>query len=220
MTIGDEKMRLVLLGPPGVGKGTQASNIVSKYRIPHISTGDILRENIKNGTELGKEAKSYMDKGLLVPDDLVVSLMEDRLKEDDCSNGFLLDGFPRTIEQAKALDDVLNNLGMKLTKVINLKASDKILINRITGRRICKKCGATYHIDNNPPKVQDVCDIDNELLYQREDDTVETVKTRINVYEEQTKPLIDYYNKQALLLNIDGTNSIDDIFEEIVSEIG
>lgn len=212
-------MRLVLLGPPGVGKGTQASNIVKKYNIPHISTGDILRDNIKNQTELGKTAKDYMDKGLLVPDELVVSIMKNRLLEDDCKNGFLLDGFPRTVEQGKELDQVLLDMGIKLDKVINIKAADEVLIERITGRRICKACGATYHMTFNPPKAEGICDVDGETLYQRDDDKVETVKTRIGVYEEQTAPLIKYYDDQNLILNIDGTQAIDQIFEKIVNSL-
>lgn len=212
-------MRLVLLGPPGVGKGTQASNIVEKYNIPHISTGDILRENIKNNTDLGKTAKDYMDKGLLVPDELVVSIMKNRLVEDDCKDGFLLDGFPRTVEQAKALDAELASLDIELDKVINLEADEEVLVERITGRRICKECGTTYHVRNNPPKEAGICDLDGEELFQREDDTVETVTTRIEVYENQTQPLIKYYEDQDLLLNIDGVGTIENIFSEIVDSL-
>lgn len=212
-------MRLVLLGPPGVGKGTQASNIVEKYNIPHISTGDILRENIKNNTDLGKTAKDYMDKGLLVPDELVVSIMKNRLVEDDCKDGFLLDGFPRTVEQAKALDAELASLDIELDKVINLEADEEVLVERITGRRICKECGTTYHVRNNPPKEAGICDLDGEELFQREDDTVETVTTRIEVYENQTQPLIKYYENQDLLLNIDGVGTIENIFSEIVDSL-
>ncbi|MGN9164890.1 adenylate kinase [Tissierellaceae bacterium HCP3S3_D8] len=212
-------MRLVLLGPPGVGKGTQASNIVKRYDIPHISTGDIFRENIKNGTELGNTAKEYMDKGLLVPDEIVVSIVKDRLSKDDCKNGFLLDGFPRTVEQAEALDSELSKMGIKLDKVVNIDADEDILIGRITGRRICKTCGATYHIKNKPPKVEGICDIDQGTLYQREDDKVETVKTRIQVYLEQTQPLIQYYKDRGLILDIDGTRPIDEIFETIVNSL-
>ncbi|MDR7871591.1 MAG: adenylate kinase [Tissierellaceae bacterium] len=212
-------MRVVLLGPPGVGKGTQASNIVKKYNIPHISTGDIFRANIKEGTELGITAKGYMDKGLLVPDDLVVSIVKDRLSKDDCTNGFLLDGFPRTVDQAEALDNELNEMGIKLDKVVNIDADKDILISRAIGRRICKKCGATYHISNNPPKVEGICDLDGGELYQRADDTVETVTTRIQVYLDQTRPLIDYYRKQGLILDIDGTKPIEEVFKEIVNSL-
>ena len=212
-------MRIVLLGPPGVGKGTQASNIVEKFNIPHISTGDILRENIKNNTELGITAKSFMDKGHLVPDELVVSIMKNRLLEDDCKDGFLLDGFPRTVDQAKALDEALDSMGISLNKVVNIKAADDVLIERISGRRVCKACGATYHVTYNPPKEEGICDIDGEKLLQRDDDKVETVKTRINVYEEQTAPLIDYYNDQGILLDVDGTKSIEEIFNTIVNSL-
>lgn len=212
-------MRLVLLGPPGVGKGTQASNIVKKYNIPHISTGDIFRTNIKEGTELGKTAKEYMDKGLLVPDEIVVSIVKDRLSKEDCQNGFLLDGFPRTVEQAEALDNELSKMGIKLDKVVNIDADEDILIDRVTGRRICKKCGATYHIKNMPPKVEGICDIDGETLYQRDDDKVETVKTRIQVYLKQTQPLINYYKNKGLILDIDGTKPIDEIFQTIVNSL-
>ncbi|NLL81200.1 MAG: adenylate kinase [Tissierellia bacterium] len=209
-------MRLILLGPPGAGKGTQASAIVKKYNIPHISTGDIFRSNIKEGTELGMKAKGYMDKGLLVPDEVVVSIVKDRLTHDDCANGFLLDGFPRTVNQAEALDAELSSMGLKLDRVINIEADSSILIERAIGRRICKECGATYHIKFNPPKVEGICDNDGSSLYQRDDDIEETVATRINVYLEQTQPLIDYYKEKKLILNIDGTESIDDIFNNII----
>src|SRR5690625_520963 len=212
-------MRLVLLGTPGVGKRTQESNIVEKYNIPHISTGDIFRANIKEGTELGKTAKEYMDKGLLVPDEIVVSIVKDRISQKDCENGFLLDGFPRTVEQGKALDEELSNMGIKLDKVVNIEASEDVLIERITGRRICKQCGATYRVKNKPPKVDGICDIDGGTLYQREDDKVETVATRIQVYQKQTQPLIDYYKNKGLLLEIDGTRAIEDIFNTIVNSL-
>ncbi|NLY45218.1 MAG: adenylate kinase [Tissierella sp.] len=212
-------MRLVLLGPPGVGKGTQASNIVKKYNIPHISTGDIFRANIKEGTKLGITAKGYMDKGLLVPDDLVVSIVNDRLAKDDCADGFLLDGYPRTVDQAEALDKELNEKGIKLDKVVYIDADKDILIERAIGRRICKQCGATYHVTNNPPKVEGVCDLDGGDLYQRDDDTVETVTTRIQVYLDQTQPLIDYYRKKGLLLDVDGTKPIEEVFSIIANSI-
>jgi adenylate kinase len=213
-------MRLVLLGPPGAGKGTQASAIVKEYNIPHISTGDIFRANIKEGTDLGKKAKEYMDKGLLVPDELVVSLVEDRLNKADCTDGFLLDGFPRTVYQAEALDSVLSSMGIKLDRVVNIEADSNILIERAIGRRICKECGATYHIKFNPPKIEGKCDKDDAPLFQRDDDVEETVATRINVYLEQTQPLIDYYSKKGLILNIDGTKPIDEIFQQIVEVLG
>lgn len=212
-------MRLVLLGPPGAGKGTQASSIVKKYNIPHISTGDIFRANIKEGTELGKKAKGYMDKGLLVPDEVVVSIVKDRLTKDDCANGFLLDGFPRTVNQAEALDNELLLMGIKLNKVVNIDADSKVLIERAIGRRICKECGATYHVKFNPPTVEGVCNLDNAPLFQRDDDVEETVATRIQVYLDQTQPLIDYYQQKGLILNIDGIKPIDDIFNAIITAL-
>jgi len=212
-------LRLVLLGPPGAGKGTQASAIVKKYNIPHISTGDIFRENIKQGTELGKKAKEYIDKGLLVPDDIVVSIVKDRILEEDCKNGFLLDGFPRTLNQGEALDDELSQMNLKLDKVININVEKEVLIERTIGRRICKDCGATYHIKFNPPVKEGICDNCGGKLYQRDDDTQETVEKRIEVYQKQTKPLIDYYTKKGLILNVDGTKKISEIFDEIVEAL-
>ena len=209
-------MKLVILGPPGAGKGTQAEYIVKRYNIPHISTGDIFRENIKNNTELGKKAKSYMDKGLLVPDDLVIALVEDRLNRDDAKEGFLLDGFPRTVAQAVSLDSILDKNDDKLTKVINISVDPEILIERAVGRRVCKTCGMTYHVKFNPPKEEGVCDKDGTKLIQRDDDTEETVKTRISVYFDQTAPLIDYYRAQNLLIDIDGAKDIDKVFDDIV----
>lgn len=212
-------MRLVLLGPPGVGKGTQASAIVEKYNIPHISTGDIFRANIKEGTELGKEAKGYMDKGLLVPDQLVVSIVKDRLSKPDCENGFLLDGFPRTENQAEVLESELLKMGIKLNKVVNIEADRDVLIQRAVGRRICKECGTSYHVSFNPPKVAGICDLDGGTLYQREDDNEETVATRIEVYLNQTQPLIHFYEERGLILNIDGTQPIDKTFNAIVDAL-
>ncbi len=209
-------MRLVILGPPGAGKGTQADFIVKKYNIVHISTGDIFRENIKNHTKLGEKAKSYMDKGLLVPDELVIDLVEDRLRKDDCKQGFLLDGFPRTVSQAVSLDAILDKEEKSLTKVINIDVKPEILIDRAVGRRVCKSCGSTFHVKYNPPKVEGVCDNCNSKLIQRDDDTENTVKTRIKVYFEQTAPLIDYYKAQDLLLNINGENDIKKVFDDIV----
>ncbi|MEQ3346306.1 adenylate kinase [Peptoniphilus senegalensis] len=210
-------MKLVILGPPGAGKGTQAEYIVERYNIPHISTGDIFRENIKNNTELGKKAKSYMDKGLLVPDELVIELVEDRLNKDDAKEGFLLDGFPRTVAQAVSLDSILDKNDDKLTKVINISVDPEILIERAVGRRVCKTCGMTYHVKFNPPKEEGICDKDGTKLIQRDDDTEETVKTRISVYFDQTAPLIDYYRAQNLLVDIDGAKDIDKVFEDIVN---
>lgn len=209
-------MRLVILGPPGAGKGTQANFIVKKYNIVHISTGDIFRENIKNHTKLGEKAKSYMDKGLLVPDELVIDLVEDRLAKDDCKDGFLLDGFPRTVAQGVSLDAILDRQDKSLTKVINIDVKPEILIERAVGRRVCKSCGSTFHIKYNPPKEDGICDNCHEKLIQRDDDTENTVKTRIKVYFEQTAPLIDYYKAQDLLLNINGESDIKKVFDDIV----
>ncbi|SHJ95892.1 Adenylate kinase [Geosporobacter subterraneus DSM 17957] len=213
-------MRLILLGPPGAGKGTQAAGIVDRYNIPHISTGDIFRKNIKEGTELGRKAKSFMDQGLLVPDDLVVEIVEDRLKEDDCKNGFLLDGFPRTVYQAEALDKVLEKMNSVLDRVINVSVDKEILIDRAVGRRICKECGATYHIQFNPPAAADVCDKCGGPLYQRADDNEETVTKRIEVYLNETQPLIDYYKQKGTIVTIDGQQSIDKVFQEIIAALG
>lgn len=212
-------MRLVLLGPPGVGKGTQASAIVEKYNIPHISTGDIFRANIKEGTDLGKKAKEYMDKGLLVPDDLVVSIVKDRLTEEDCKEGFLLDGFPRTIMQADILEDELKDMGIKLDKVINIYADSEVLIERAVGRRICKVCGKAYHIKFNPPKESGICDLDGGELFQREDDTEETVAKRIEVYQKQTEPLISFYKEKGILSDINGTKPIEKVSNDIMEAL-
>lgn len=208
-------MRLVILGPPGAGKGTQATSIVEEFGITHISTGDIFRENIKNNTELGAKAKSYMDKGQLVPDELVNEIVVDRLARDDVQKGFLLDGFPRTVNQAVALDAALENMGTKLDRVINIIVDGNLLIDRACGRRVCPTCGATYHISNNPPKEAGICDLDGATLIQREDDVEETVRTRIEVYENQTSPLIDYYKAQGLLLDIDGAKDIESVWASI-----
>jgi adenylate kinase len=213
-------MRAVLLGPPGAGKGTQAVKLVEKYGVPQISTGDIFRKNIKEGTELGKKAQEYMNSGQLVPDELVVDLVKDRLLQEDCANGYLLDGFPRTIFQAEQLDKFLEEQGQKLDAVINFEVGYDALIARLTGRRICKKCGASFHIVNIPPKVEGVCDVCGGELEQRKDDTVETAKKRIEVYEESTAPLIGYYTETGALKNFNAEKDHDEVFKEIVKELG
>ncbi|MCI5697894.1 MAG: adenylate kinase [Porphyromonas somerae] len=213
-------LRTILLGPPGAGKGTQAVKIVEKYHIPHISTGDIFRENIKNGTDLGNRAKAYMDRGELVPDELVVEIATDRLTKADCKNGFLLDGFPRTIFQAEKLDEFLEGRGEKLDKVINIDVEKSALVKRITGRRVCKQCGAGYHIENIPPKKEGVCDNCGGELIQREDDTEETVLNRIDVYNKQTRPLAEYYEKSGIIANIDGNKDLEDVLADIVKALG
>ena len=208
-------MRLILLGPPGAGKGTQASSTVAEYGITHISTGDIFRHNIKNETELGKKVKSYLDKGQLVTDELTIDLVWDRLSKDDCKKGFLLDGFPRTINQAEALQKGLEERGLKLDKVINIDVDKNILVKRLSGRRVCKNCGETYHIDNKPTLKDGVCDKCSGEVIQRADDNEKTVLDRIGVYEKQTFPLIDFYKNLGLILTVDGTLSIEDVFSQI-----
>lgn len=213
-------MKIIMLGAPGAGKGTQADKICAKYNIPHISTGDIFRANIKNNTELGQKAKSYMDKGELVPDELVVDLVVDRIKADDCTNGYVLDGFPRTIPQAEALDAALAAINDKVDYAINVEVPDENIINRISGRRACVACGATYHIVHIPTKVEGVCDKCGAELILRDDDKPETVKNRLNVYHEQTQPLIDYYTAKNVLHEVDGTKAMEDVFSSIVSILG
>ena len=213
-------MKIVMLGAPGAGKGTQAKKISEKYAIPHISTGDIFRENIKNGTELGKKAQEYMNKGELVPDDLVIEIATTRLLADDCKEGFLLDGFPRTVYQAEKLDEFLKAHGLELDVVIDIEVGKDELITRLTGRRVCKACGASYHVVNIPPKTEGICDSCGGELFQRADDTVETVNNRIEVYNEQTMPLVDYYKNAGKLAVVDGALSLDTVFAEIVKAIG
>lgn len=213
-------MKIVFMGPPGAGKGTQAEKIVENYQIPHISTGDMFRKAIKDQTELGMEAKRYMDQGALVPDHVTIGIVKDRLSESDCKSGFLLDGFPRTVDQAKALDEILTSLDSKIDYVINIDVDLDILKERLTGRRICRSCGATYHMIFNPPKNADVCDKCGGELYQRKDDNEETVGNRLNVYVSQTKPLLDYYSLAGNLVNINGQQSIDLVFEEIREVLG
>ncbi|MGI6712060.1 MAG: adenylate kinase [Bacillota bacterium] len=213
-------MRLVLLGPPGAGKGTQAEVLVEKLNIPHISTGDIFRQAIKNGTDLGKKAKEFMDAGKLVPDEVTVGIVRDRICQKDCVPGFLLDGFPRTVIQAEALDGILKELNTGLDAVINIEVPKEKLISRLTGRRVCKGCGTTYHISFNPPKNDGVCNKCGGELHQRADDTEETVLNRLNVYEKQTAPLIEYYSKQGLLKRINGDRPIDEVLGEIIKSLG
>lgn len=213
-------MKLIIMGPPGAGKGTQAALIKKEYAIPHISTGDMFREAIKNATKLGVEAKSYIDKGMLVPDSVTIGLVKERLSCEDCKEGFLLDGFPRTIAQAEALDVILKELNMKLDAVINIAVDSEVLVDRIVGRRVCKNCGAGYHITNLKPKKDGVCDVCGSELIQRKDDTKETVVTRLDVYTNQTKPLLDYYNNQKLVKEVNGLGDIDVIFNQIKKLLG
>ena len=209
-------MKIIMLGAPGAGKGTQAQMIADKFNIPHISTGDIFRANIKNGTELGKKAKEFMDKGQLVPDELTVQLLLDRVAKDDCKNGYVLDGFPRTIPQADVLDSELTKLGDKVDFAINVDVPDENIVRRMSGRRACLKCGATYHIEHIPPKKEGICDKCGSELVQREDDKPETVQNRLSVYHEQTQPLIDYYDKKNILKTVDGTKDMQEVFSNIV----
>lgn len=213
-------MKIIMLGAPGAGKGTQAKKIAAKYDIPHISTGDIFRANIKNGTELGNKAKTYMDQGLLVPDELVVDLVVDRVQQDDCKNGYVLDGFPRTIPQAEALDKALTALGDKVDYAIDVNVPDENIVNRMGGRRACVGCGATYHLVYAPTKTEGICDVCGKELILRDDDKPETVQKRLNVYHEQTQPLIDYYKKAGILKTVDGTVDINDVFAAIVEILG
>lgn len=208
-------MKIVMLGAPGAGKGTQAKMIAAKYEIPHISTGDIFRSNIKNGTELGKKAKAYMDQGLLVPDELTVDLVIDRLGKEDCAKGYILDGFPRTIPQAEALDAALAKRSEKMDYAIDVDVPDENIVNRMSGRRACVGCGATYHIVFNPSKKGDVCETCGEKLILRDDDKPETVLKRLGVYHAQTQPLIDYYTGQGILKSVDGTQDMNDVFAAI-----
>ena len=213
-------MKIIMLGAPGAGKGTQAKKIAAKYEIPHISTGDIFRANIKNGTELGKKAKTYMDQGLLVPDELVVDLVVDRVQQADCAKGYVLDGFPRTIPQAEALDAALAKINQTMDYAIDVDVPDENIVKRMGGRRACVKCGATYHVVFAAPKTEGVCDTCGEELVLRDDDKPETVQKRLNVYHEQTQPLIDYYTGQGVLKTVDGTKNLDEVFGDIVKILG
>ncbi|MEH2944778.1 adenylate kinase [Lachnospiraceae bacterium KK002] len=213
-------MKIIMLGAPGAGKGTQAKQIADKYSIPHISTGDIFRANLKAGTDLGKKAKEYMDQGLLVPDELTCDLVMDRIGQEDCKNGFVLDGFPRTIPQAEALDAALAKINEKMDYAIDVDVPDENIINRMSGRRACLNCGATYHIVSIPTKVEGICDRCGNKVVLRDDDQPETVKKRLDVYHEQTQPLIDYYKKQNILKTVDGTQPMEDVFGAIVGILG
>jgi len=212
---GGHFMNIILMGLPGAGKGTQASEIIKKYPIPHISTGDMFRAAIKNNTELGQKAKSFMDNGELVPDEVTIGIVRERLLEEDAKRGFLLDGFPRTVEQAEALNEMLSAVDRKIEGVINIDVQEEELMNRLTGRRICETCGTTYHLVFNPPKVEGICDIDGGKLYQRADDNPETVRTRLDVNIKQTKPLLDFYTNQGVLFNVDGSKDIKDVTTEV-----
>lgn len=213
-------MKIIMLGAPGAGKGTQAKMIAKEYNIPHISTGDIFRANIKEGTELGKKAKTYMDKGELVPDELVVDLVVDRVGKEDAKNGYVLDGFPRTIPQAEALDNALAAINDKVDYAIDIDVPDENIIARMSGRRACISCGGTYHIVNIPPKNEGICDVCGGELILRDDDKPETVQKRLSVYHEQTQPLIDYYRDKGILKSVDGTIGMEEVFEAITDILG
>lgn len=213
-------MKIIMLGAPGAGKGTQAKMIASKYGVPHISTGDIFRSNIKNGTELGMEAKKYMDQGLLVPDELTVKILLDRIAQEDCKNGYVLDGYPRTIPQAEVLEKALKEINDDIDYAINVDVPDENIINRMGGRRACVTCGATYHMVHVPPKKEGICDTCGSSLILRDDDKPETVKNRLDVYHKQTQPLIDFYQERGKLKNVDGTVAMEDVFASITAILG
>ena len=213
-------MKIIMLGAPGAGKGTQAKMIAEKYMIPHVSTGDIFRANIKNNTELGQQAKAFMDKGELVPDELTVKILLDRVAQDDCANGYVLDGFPRTIPQAEVLEDALTKLGDKIDYAINVDVPDENIVKRMSGRRACVTCGATYHIEHVPPKTEGKCDKCGSDLILRDDDKPETVLNRLDIYHKQTQPLIDFYSAKGVLKNVDGTQDMTDVFNAIIDILG
>ena len=213
-------MKIIMLGAPGAGKGTQAKKIAAKYQIPHISTGDIFRANIKNGTELGNKAKEYMEKGLLVPDELTCDLVVDRIGQEDCKNGYVLDGFPRTIHQAEALKAALEKRGEKMDFAIDVDVPDENIVRRMSGRRACLGCGSTYHIEHIPPKTEGICDVCGGKLVLRDDDAPETVQNRLKVYHEQTQPLLDFYGKEGILKTVDGTLEMEAVFEKITEILG
>ena len=213
-------MKIIMLGAPGAGKGTQAKRIAEKYVIPHISTGDIFRANIKEGTELGMKAKEFMDQGLLVPDEVTIGMLLDRIKKEDCVNGYVLDGFPRTIPQAESLTKALEEMGQKIDYAVDVDVPDENIVSRMSGRRACITCGATYHVQFAPPKAEGICDKCGAELVLRDDDKPETVQKRLAVYHEQTQPLIDYYRRAGVLVSVDGTQSMDQVFESIVKIFG
>ena len=213
-------MKIIMLGAPGAGKGTQAKKIAAKYGIPHISTGDIFRANIKGGTELGMKAKTFMDQGMLVPDEITIGMLMDRIHEEDCKNGYVLDGFPRTIPQAESLTEAFKGMGEAIDYAVTVDVPDENIVNRMGGRRACVACGATYHVEFNAPKTEGVCDTCGEKLVLRDDDKPETVQKRLNVYHEQTQPLIDYYKNAGVLKEVDGTKNMEAVFLDIVSILG
>ena len=217
---GTISMKIIMLGAPGAGKGTQAKKIAAKYQIPHVSTGDIFRANIKNGTELGMKAKSYMDAGGLVPDEITIGMLLDRIHEADCENGYVLDGFPRTIPQAESLTEALAGMDEKIDYAVNVDVPDENIISRMSGRRACLNCGATYHIVYNPPKQEGVCDVCGDKLVLTDDDKPETVQKRLSVYHDQTQPLIEYYEKAGVLKQVDGTQDMEAVFQDIVKILG
>lgn len=213
-------MKIIMLGAPGAGKGTQAKKIAEKYQIPHVSTGDIFRSNIKEGTQLGRKAKEYMDQGALVPDELTIGMLMDRIQKEDCKDGYVLDGFPRTIPQAESLQKAITEMGQQIDFAIDVDVPDENIINRMSGRRACISCGATYHIVYNPSKIPGVCDVCGSELVLRDDDKPETVKKRLAVYHDQTRPLIDYYKEAGVLVNVDGTQELNKVFSDITDILG
>lgn len=213
-------MKIIMLGAPGAGKGTQAKKIAAKYQIPHISTGDIFRANIKGGTELGMKAKTFMDQGMLVPDEITIGMLMDRIHEADCANGYVLDGFPRTIPQAESLTKALKEMGESIDYAVNVDVPDENIVSRMGGRRACVSCGATYHVEFNPPKKEGICDTCGEKLVLRDDDKPETVQKRLNVYHDQTQPLIDYYAEAGVLKEVDGTKNMEEVFSDITAILG
>jgi len=208
-------MHIILMGPPGAGKGTQAEKLAKEFALPHISTGEMFRNAVKEGTEMGKKAKEYMDKGGLVPDEIVVGIVKERLSKPDCTGGVLLDGFPRTLEQAEALDEVYEQLNMKIDVAVSVDVEEEELISRLTGRRVCRNCGATYHMKFNPSKVRNICEHCSGELYQRSDDTIDTVKERLTIYNSQTLPIIEYYKRMGLFAGFDGSRPINEVFTDI-----